>query len=71
MDDCTMLHRCMEDAGCDELSILRAERFYASGARDELLGVLRRCRCEQLEALHERQKRLDRLDGLIRETQNR
>ena len=39
-------------------------------AAEELLRCLRLCRSEQLEALHEKQKQLDRLDSLIRRTQN-
>ena len=62
--------RCrMEDAGCDEGSILRAEALWAAGAREELIRCLRLCRCEQLDALHEKQRQLDRLDLLIRNTQ--
>ncbi len=59
----------MEEAGCDERSIERAEALCARGARDELIRCLRFCRCEQLDALHERQKQLDRLDLLIRKAQ--
>ena len=69
MDEGTWLRRGLEDAGCDEQSIRRAESLYASGARDELIRCLRCCRCEQLDALHEKQKQLDRLDLLIRKTQ--
>ena len=69
MDERLQLRSCMEDALCDEQSIRRAESLFALGAKDELLRFLRLCRCEQLDALHERQKRLDRLDLLIRKTQ--
>ena len=71
MDERTSLRSCMEDAGCDEPSIQRAERLFALGAEEELIRYLRRCRCEQLDALHEKQKQLDRLDLLIRKTQQR
>ena len=69
MDERTALSRAMADAGCDGASIARAEALYDSGARGELVCCLRRCRSEQLDALHERQRQLDRLDRLIRETQ--
>ena len=69
MDDRTYLRRSMEDAGCEESSIARAEALYASGEREELIRCLRCCRCEQLSALHEKQKQLDRLDLLIRRAQ--
>ena len=69
MDEKTTLRRRMEDAGCDEQSILRAEALLACGAREELVRCLRVCRWAQLEALHEKQRQLDRLDLLIRRTQ--
>ena len=61
MDDWNRIGTCMQDAGCSDAEIARAE---------DLLRCLRLCRSEQLEALHEKQKQLDRLDGLIRRTQN-
>ena len=70
MDEASSLRSRMEDAGCDEQSIRKAESLYALGAREELIRCLRFCRCEQLDALHEKQKQLDRLDLLIRNTQN-
>ena len=69
VDEWTQLRRYMEDAGCGEHSIRKAEALCASGARDELIRCLRLCRCEQLDALHEKQRQLDRLDLLIREAQ--
>ena len=71
MDVWTSLRSEMEDAGCAGDSIARAEELIAAGARDELVRCLRRCRCEQIEALHEKQKQLDRLDLLIRRAQQR
>ena len=68
MDDWISLRSGMEDAGCDRQSIERAEALYALGAKDELVRCLRSCRCGQLDALHEKQKQLDRLDLLIRKT---
>ncbi len=70
MEDRSLPRSFMADAGCDERSIAKAEALLASGAREELIRCLRRCRCEQLDALHEKQKQLDRLDLLIRKTKN-
>ncbi len=69
MEDRSLLRSRMMDAGRDERSIAKAEALLAAGAREELIRCLRRCRCEQLEALHEKQKQLDRLDLLIRSVQ--
>ena len=66
MDEKISLRSRMADAGCDESSIARAEALYAAGAKEDLLRFLRCCRCDQMDALHVRQKQLDRLDLLIR-----
>ena len=69
MDEGISLRSRMEDAGCDAGSIARAQALLEAGAREELIRWLRYCRCRQLEALHEKQKQLDRLDLLIRKAQ--
>ena len=58
----------MADAGCSEAAIQRAELLFRDGRADDLIRCLRSCRCDALEEIHEKQKRLDRLDMLIRET---
>ena len=62
------MKECMADAGCSETAILRAERLCRDGSREELIRCLRSCRCDVLEEIHEKQRQLDRLDSLIRET---
>ena len=69
MDEWTSLRSQMEDAGCDDTSIRRAEALCALGAKDELVRCLRCCRSEQMDVLHEKQRQLDRLDLLIRKAQ--
>ena len=69
MEDWTQIRECMTDAGCSSAAIRRAECLVQAGASDELIRCLRACRCDALEELHEKQKQLDRLDGLIRRTQ--
>jgi len=69
VDEWLRLRRGMQDAGCDERSIARAESLFAAGESRELIRCLRACRCQQLDALHEKQKQLDRLDLLIRKAQ--
>ncbi len=63
------MRACMEDAGCPVETVGKAERYYEAGAVGDLIRCLRSCRCEQLDALHEKQRQLDRLDLLIRKTQ--
>ncbi|MBR6951954.1 MAG: hypothetical protein IKH56_09550 [Oscillospiraceae bacterium] len=57
----------MEDAGCTADAIGRAESLYEAGAVEDLIRCLRSCRCDALEEIHVRQRRLDVLDGLIRD----
>ncbi len=57
------------DAGCTEAEIRGARSIYQTGNRDALLRYLRKCRCGRMEELHESQRRVDRLDYLIRQTQ--
>ena len=71
MEEWTRMKECMTDAGCSAAAIQRAEHLYQTGAEEDLIRCLRACRCDALEKLHEQQKQLDRLDGLIRSTQKR
>ena len=68
MKDWTAIKECMTDAGCTAASIDRAERLCQSGKTEDLIRCLRACRCDALEELHQKQKQLDRLDMLIRDT---
>ena len=70
MVDWTSMRECLNDAGCSEAAIRRAEHFYQCGRAEDLIRCLRSCRCDALEELHEKQKQLDRLDMLIRDTKN-
>ena len=70
MDEWIRIRECLTDAGCGEAAIRRAEGLYRSGRAEDLIRCLRSFRYEVLEEIHEKQKRLDRLDMLIRETKN-
>lgn len=70
MEDWTRIKEGMEDSGCSEAAIRRAETLYQGGAVDDLIRCLRSCRCDALEKIHEKQKQLDRLDLLIRNAKN-
>lgn len=71
MVEWTSMKECMTDAGCSDIAIQRAENLYQNGKSEDLIRCLRSCRCDTLEELHEKQKQLDRLDKLIRDTKNR
>ena len=70
MGNWTQMKECMEDSGCSPTAIRRAESFYQTGAFEDLVRFLRSCRCDALEEIHEKQRQLDRLDMLIRDTRN-
>ncbi len=60
----------LADAGCDRAAIEGAARLVETGQTDELIRHLRRCRCALVDAMHESQRRVDRMDTLIRRTKN-
>ena len=59
----------LADAGCEQSAIERAARLMEAGQTDELIRHLRRCRCELVDAMHESQRRVDRMDTLIRQAE--
>ncbi len=59
----------LEDAGCGEEVIAKAARLLEAGRGEELVRHLRLCRCDLMEDLHETQKKVDRMDYLIRQTE--
>ncbi len=67
MDEMTeQLRETMRAAGCSDAEI--ADALRECGDPDRLLRQLRKCRCRRMEELHESQRRVDRLDYLIRRT---
>ena len=71
MVDWASMRECMTDAGCSEATLRQAEHFYQNGSAEDLIRCLRSCRCDALEEIHEKQRQLDKLDRLIRETKSR
>ncbi len=59
----------MADAGCTAEEIEKAERILQTGDLGELTRFLKQCRCALMEQMHESQKRVDRMDYLIRQTE--
>ena len=58
----------LSDAGFRQEVIEKAERLWETGRTRDLMRHLRICRCELMDILHESQKRVDRVDTLIRQT---
>ena len=68
MDDCeTALTVCLTEAGCDRDTLGEAVRIFESGNKSDLKQFLRSKRCDLIEQMHESQKRIDRVDYLIRQ----
>ena len=59
----------LSDLGCGREELSTAERLIRAGRPEELVKHLRRCRCELMDRLHESQRRIDRMDYIIRQTE--
>ena len=59
----------LQELGCGTDAVEYAGRLLDSGRQEELVRYLRRCRCSLMDDLHESQKRVDRMDYLIRQAE--
>ena len=59
----------LSDACFGQEVIEMAERLWEAGRTKDLIRHLRVCRRELMDILHESQKRVDRVDTLIRQTE--
>ena len=55
--------------GCSSEGASRAKALYEAGDMDALIKHLRKCRCDLVEEMHDSQRRVDRMDYLIRQAQ--
>ena len=65
------LTACLKDAGFTKEAMGEAVRLCEAGQKEELVRFLRVKRCDLIEELHESQKRIDRFDYMIRQTEKR
>ena len=56
------------DAGCGSEELQKAKQLYEAGDTEALIRYFRKCRCSRMDELHESQRKVDRLDYLIRQT---
>ncbi len=63
------METALADAGCGRGAVETAQRLLAAGRTRELIRFLRLCRCDLMDELHEKQRRVDRMDLLIRKTE--
>ncbi|MCR5475027.1 MAG: hypothetical protein K6F28_07460 [Lachnospiraceae bacterium] len=59
----------LTDNGCSREGALRARALYEAADYDGLIKYLRKCRCNLVEEMHDSQRRVDRIDYLIRQAQ--
>ena len=59
----------LTDNGCSREETLRAKALYETGDIDGLIKHLRRYRCNLVEEMHNSQRKVDRMDYLIRQVQ--
>ncbi len=59
----------LADAGCTKEEVEGAERLLETDSLDSLIRYLRKCRANLVDKMHESQRRVDRMDYLIRQTE--
>ena len=57
-------HLGFEDEKCT-----LAGKVYEAGQKEELLRTLKTCRCTLMDEMHESQKKVDRIDYMIRKAE--
>ena len=57
----------LSDAGCGQEELEHAAQLYETGDAEALLRHFRKCRSRRMDELHEVQRKVDRLDFLIRQ----
>ena len=60
------LIRGLSDAGCTAEAAERIGILYEAGSYDEMLHQMKVQRCALIDEMHESQRRVDRMDFLIR-----
>ena len=63
------LAACLSDAGFTDEAVSEAVRLCEAGQKEDLVRFLRVKRCDLIEELHESQKKIDRFDYMIRQTE--
>ena len=56
----------MMAAGCSQADADRVRSMHEAGMDAEIIQCLKKCRCDRMDELHDKQRSVDRLDRLIR-----
>ena len=57
---------CLSDIGFSDEQKGLAKLFFETEQNSELIGYLKKCRCSLMDEMHESQRKVDRIDYLIR-----
>ena len=68
MDLKLMIDR-LSDMGLTDEQKKTAKMLYESGQKSELIRYLKKCRCSLMDEMHESQRKVDRMDLLIRKAE--
>ena len=60
----------MQAAGCSDTDTERVRNMHKAGLDEEVIHCLRKCRCALMDDLRDSQRRVDRMDRLIRMAEN-
>ena len=64
-----LLKEMIEDLsalGCECKDEDKAKKLYESGQMEDLIKCLKKCRCTLMDEMHESQRKVDRIDLIIR-----
>ena len=63
------LTTALSDAGFSRDDVEKAGRLIEAGCTDDFIRYLRICRCDLMDDMHKTQRRVDRLDNMIRQAE--
>ena len=64
-----LLKEMIEDLsalGCESKDEDKAKKLYESGQMEDLIKCLKKCRCTLMDEMHESQRKVDKIDLIIR-----
>ena len=67
--DIKTLEKGLTDTGYGDEQKIIASKLFQSGSMDELIRYLKKCRCSLMDEMHESQRKVDRMDYLIRKAE--
>ena len=67
--DLKLMIDSLSDMGLTDEQKKTAKMLYESGQKSELIRYLKKCRCSLMDEMHESQRKVDRMDLLIRKAE--